>query len=73
LEKLKRIFLAVLLLSIFVFVFTLFTVSSDETIWRVFSVTMPLIAISFWGAVIVSVIGISRSKKSENSSDDQEK
>ena len=72
-EKLKRIFLAVLLLSIFVFVFTLFTVSGDETIWRVFSVTMPLIAISFWGAVIVSVIGISRSKKSENSSDDQEK
>lgn len=53
---------AVFLLSIVVFAVSIFT-ASTQTTWSVFSVTMPLAAISFWVALILSIIEIVRSMK----------
>lgn len=53
---------AVFLLSIVVFAVSIFTASTQAT-WSVFSVTMPLAAISFWVALILSIIEIVRSMK----------
>ena len=56
---------AVFVLSIVVFAVSIFTASTQttQTTWSVFSVTMPLAAISFWVALILSIIEIVRSMK----------
>ena len=52
----------VFLISILAFVISIFT-ASTQTTWTVFSITMPLIGVSFWVAVILSIIHLVRSKK----------
>ncbi len=52
----------VFLISILAFVISIFT-SSTQTTWTVFSITMPLIGISFWVAVILTIIQLVRSNK----------
>ena len=54
----------VFVVSILAFVISVFT-ASTQTTWMVFSITMPLIGISFWVAVILSIIQVIRSKKDE--------
>ncbi len=52
----------VFVVSILAFVISIFT-ASTQTTWTVFSITIPLIGISFWVAVILSIIQLVRSKK----------
>ncbi len=52
----------VFLISILAFVISIFT-ASTQTTWTVFSITMPLIGVSFWVAVILSIIQLVRSNK----------
>ena len=52
----------VFVVSILAFVISVFT-ASTQTTWTVFSITMPLIGVSFWVAVILSIIQLVRSKK----------
>lgn len=52
----------VFLISILAFVISIFT-ASTQTTWTVFSITMPLIGVSFWVAVILSIIHLVRSNK----------
>ncbi len=52
----------VFFISILAFVISIFT-SSTQTTWTVFSITMPLIAVSFVVAVILSIIHLVWSNK----------
>lgn len=52
----------VFVLAILIFVIFVFN-ASTQTTWLVFSITMPLVAISFWGAIILTVIDFVRSQK----------
>lgn len=52
----------VFVVSILAFVISIFT-SSTQTTWTVFSITMPLIAVSFGVAVILSIIHLVWSNK----------
>ena len=52
----------VFLISILAFVISIFT-ASTQTTWTVFSITMPLIGVSFWVAVILSIIQLVWSNK----------
>ena len=52
----------VFVVSILAFVISIFT-ASTQTTWTVFSITMPLIGVSFWVAVILSIIHLVRSNK----------
>lgn len=52
----------VFLISILAFVISIFT-ASTQTTWTVFSITMPLIGVSFWVALILSIIHLVRSNK----------
>ena len=52
----------VFLISILAFVISIFT-ASTQTTWTVFSITMPLIGVSFWVAVSLSIIHLVRSNK----------
>ena len=61
----KKVIIAlwvVFVLAILIFVISVFT-ASTQTIWTVFSVAMPLVAVFFWGAIILTVIDCIRSKK----------
>ena len=49
-------------ISILAFVISIFT-ASTQTTWTVFSITMPLIGVSFWVALILSIIHLVRSNK----------
>ncbi len=49
-------------LSILVFVISIFT-ASTQTTWTVFSVAMPLAAISFWIGLILTIIELIRLSK----------
>ena len=53
---------AVFALSILVFVISIFT-ASTQTTWTVFSVAMPIAAISFWIGLILTVIEVIRLSK----------
>lgn len=55
---------SVFVISILVLTISIFT-ASTQTTWTVFSVTMPLAVISFWVAVILSIVQVIRSKKDE--------
>ena len=52
----------VFFISILAFVISIFT-ASTQTTWTVFSITMPLIGVSIWVAVILSIIQLVRSNK----------
>lgn len=52
----------VFVVSTLAFVISIFT-ASTQTTWTVFSITMPLIGVSFWVAVILSIIQLVRSNK----------
>ncbi len=54
----------VFVVSILAFIISIFT-ASTQTTWTVFSITMPLIGISFWVAVILTIIQLVKSKKDE--------
>ena len=49
--------LAIVIFAIFVFT------ASTQTTWVVFSIVMPIVSVSFWGAIILTVIDVVRSKK----------
>ncbi|MBE5944850.1 MAG: hypothetical protein E7258_08030 [Lachnospiraceae bacterium] len=49
-------------IAIVIFVIALFVAGSDAIRWRVFSITMPIAAIGFWGAIILSVIDYIKTK-----------
>lgn len=53
---------AVFALSILVFVISIFT-ASTQTTWTMFSVAMPIAAISFWIGLILTVIEVIRLSK----------
>lgn len=53
---------AVFALSILVFIISIFT-ASTQTTWTVFSVAMPLAAISFWIGLILTIIELIRLSK----------
>lgn len=53
---------AVFALSILVFIISIFT-ASTQTTWTVFSVAMPLAAISFWIGLILTIIELVRASK----------
>lgn len=53
---------AVFALSILIFVISIF-MASTQTTWTVFSVAMPLAAISFWIGLILTVIEVIRLSK----------
>ena len=53
---------AVFALSILVFISSIFT-ASTQTTWTVFSVAMPLAAISFWIGLILTIIELVRASK----------
>lgn len=53
---------AVFALSILVFIISIFT-ASTQTTWNVFSVAMPLAAISFWIGLILTIIELVRASK----------
>ncbi len=63
LKKVISILTAVVIIGIAVFVVGLIFADSDSTRWRIFSVVIPIVGISFWGAVILSVIDYLNSKK----------
>lgn len=52
----------VFVVSILAFVISIF-MASTQTTWTVFSVAMPLAAISFWVAVSLSIIQLVKSYK----------
>ncbi len=52
----------VFVVSILAFIISIFT-ASTQTTWTVFSIAMPLIGISFWVAVILTIIQLVRSNK----------
>lgn len=52
----------VFIISILLFIISIF-MASTQTTWTVFSVTMPLIGISFCVAVILSIIQLMKSNK----------
>ena len=53
---------AVFALSILVFIFSIFT-ASTQTTWTVFSVAMPLAVLSFWIGLILTIIELVRASK----------
>ena len=53
---------AVFALSILVFIISIFT-ASTQTTWTVFSVAMPLAAMSFWIGLILTIIELVRASK----------
>lgn len=52
----------VFIISILVFIISIFT-ASTQTTWTIFSITMPLVGISFPMAVILSIIQLMKSNK----------
>ncbi len=62
LKKAITVLWGIFAIAIIIFIISIFTMST-ETTWRVFSITMPLAGIAFWGAVILLVIDFIRSKK----------
>lgn len=58
-----KILWTIVAIAALIFVFVMFTAESDVKIWETFSVTMPIIGVGFWSAVILSVIDFIRSKK----------
>ncbi len=62
-KRIIKILWGIVITAILLFILIVFTVDIDVVIWRAFSITMPLIGIGFWGAVILMVIDFIRSKK----------
>lgn len=48
---------------ILAFIISIFVAGSDAGIWRVFSIAMPIAAVAFWGAIILTVVDYLQSKK----------
>ena len=62
-RRIIHILWGIIVAAILLFVLIVFTTSSDALIWRAFSILMPLIGLSFWGIVMLTVIDFIRSKK----------
>lgn len=50
-------------ICIVIFVASVFLAESSATTWRVFSIVMPLASITFWGAIILTLLEHNRLKK----------
>lgn len=48
----------IFLLAILMFVISVFTSDSDGTTWRMFSIIMPIAGISFWVAIILTIVHV---------------
>ncbi len=62
-KRIIKILWGIVITAILLFILIVFTVDTDAVIWRAFSITMPLIGIGFWSAVILMVIDFIRSNK----------
>ncbi|MBQ5320202.1 MAG: hypothetical protein J6K17_14010 [Oscillospiraceae bacterium] len=62
-KKAIKILWGIFAIGILVFILFVIFADSDATRWRVFSIIMPIAGLAFWGAVILSVIDLVRSKK----------
>lgn len=62
-KKAIKVLWSIVVIGILFFFTAIFFVNSDEMIWRMFSIIMPLVGICFWGAIILSVIDYNRSKR----------
>lgn len=51
-------------LAIVSFAISVFT-ASTQTTWTVFSIVMPIVSVSFWGAIILTVLTAVRSQKNK--------
>ena len=62
-KNLVKILWVIVALSVLVFVLVVLIADSEDLKWKVFSITMPLISISMWSAIIITLIGVFGSKK----------
>lgn len=62
-KKIVSVLWIIFAISILIFVISVFVANSNAIIWRVFSFAMPIAAVSFWGAIILSAIDYFGSKK----------
>lgn len=62
-KRIIKILWGIVILAILIFVLIGVTSKSAVLTWRACSIIMPLIGISFWGAVILTVIDHIQSKK----------
>ncbi len=61
-KRLINILWSIVGIGILIFAIVVFVVDRDEMIWRMFSIIMPLVGISFWGAIVLSVIQFVRER-----------
>lgn len=61
-KKLINILWSIVGIGILIFAIVVFVVDRDEMIWRMFSIIMPLVGISFWGVIVLSVIQFVRER-----------
>ncbi len=62
-KKLIRVLWGIFAIAILGFGVAVFTVHSDVTLWTLFSIAMPVAGISFWGAIILTIIDFVRSNQ----------
>ena len=62
-KKAISVLWTIFIVCIVVFIISVFVAESDEGRWRVFSIIMPLVGISFWGAIVLWALDCWKSKK----------
>ena len=62
-KKAISVLWTIFIICIIVFFISVFTAGSAGETWRVFSIVMPIVGVSFCGAVILSIIEYLKSKK----------
>ncbi len=62
-KKAISVLWTIFIICIIVFSISFFVVESTAGMWRVFSITMPIAGISFWGAIVLWALDDWRSRK----------
>ncbi len=62
-KKAITVLWTIFILCMVVFVVSFFVVESTVGMWRVFAIVMPIIGISFWGAIVLSALEHWKSRK----------
>ena len=62
-KKLVKTLWVIVAISVLFFVLVVLIADSDYIKWQVFSITMPLIGISMWSAITITLIRVFSSKK----------
>ena len=63
LKKIANILTVIMIIAIAVFVLGVIFADTDGTRWRIFSVAMPIVGVSFCGAILLSAIDSINAKK----------